>query len=77
MRNQPFYDDPWGTDPDKLAAADVNLRAPDLPEYAVDTIENIVPLDAQLGVTEKRNVPEALEDMVWGGGDITRHIYRA
>lgn len=57
-------DDPW-----QLPAADAGAQQPEQPPLRVETIEDIDPLDIQLGVFPKKAVPDALHDAMFGQPD--------
>lgn len=61
-------DDPWTLPPGGRAAVQVE---PEQPALRVATIVGVEPLDAQIGVFPKKNVPDALHDALFGQPDPT------
>ena len=58
-------DDPWGTGTPRVLSGPGDDT--DAAAYAVTELDDITPLDAQMGVAEKRTVPDALAPYVFGG----------
>ncbi|WP_299692253.1 DUF4123 domain-containing protein [uncultured Tateyamaria sp.] len=58
-------DDPWRTGGDAAQPCDAD-GAGDR-DFAVNTLEGIVPLDPQFGVIDPQVVPETLEEITFGG----------
>lgn len=63
MTGMTFSDDPWQFPPDP--PPDQSVGAP----LSITAIDDITPLDAQLGAFEKKTVPDSLKDALWGDHD--------
>lgn len=67
--NDDEFDDYWVQSPK-------TVQAPTQPALQIETIDGVEPLDAQLGVTEFKTVPDALYEPLFGQPDDTNlHTY--